>query len=260
MGMLDGKVAVITGGASGIGAESVRLFAREGAKVVSADVDEAGGSRVAAEASAAGGEVVFQRTDVSQAAEVQALIDGAVERWSGLDAVFSNAGIFFRTGGLADCSEEEFDKTIATNLRGTFFCMRAAIPHMIKRGGGSIIATSSVAAEFGLPLSAAYAASKAGIGGLVRVGAVEYGKNLIRMNAIQPGLIVSAQSLADPRLQAATREGQVALFEEAQPIPRAGQPLDIAQTAAWLASDLSTFVTGQEIIVDGGLLPDPGLG
>ncbi len=260
MGMLDGKVTVITGGASGIGAESVRLFAREGARVMVGDIDEAGGEASAAAARADGGEALFQGADVSQATAVRELVAAAVERWGGLDVMFSNAGVFYRTGGLADCSEEEFDKTIATNLRGTFLCLRAAIPPMIARGGGSIIATSSIAAEFGLPLSAAYAASKAGIGGLVRVAAVEYGQHKIRVNAIQPGLIVTPQSLADPRLQAETQAEQTALFAASQPIPRAGDPLDIARTAAWLASDLSTFVTGQEIVVDGGFLPTPGLG
>ncbi len=254
MGSLEGKVAVITGAASGIGAESARLFAREGARVALADVTEAAGRAVAAEISESGGEAFFQRTDVSKDGDVRALVTAAVERWGGLDVMFNNAAVYYRTGYLADCSDEEFERTIAVNLRGTFLGMRAAIPPLIERGGGSIISTSSGAALRGLPLAAAYTASKSGILGLTQVAAVEYADKGIRVNAIVPGLIVTAQSLADPRLQAATREEQLALYPQAQPIPRAGQPLDIAQAAVWLASDTSSFVTGQQIVVDGGRL------
>lgn len=259
MGMLDGKVAVITGTATGIGAASAQLFAREGARLALGDVQDAEAQAVADGIVRDGGEVVYRHTDVRKDADVKALIAAAVDRWGGLDILFNNAGIFWRNAFVADVSDEEYDTVLDVNLRGTFLGMRHAIPRMIERGGGSIISTSSPSALQGYKLGSIYCASKAGILGLTRAAAVEYADQNIRVNALLPGATATPQAFAHPSLQAPTREEQLALFAKAQPIPRAGLPEDIAKSALWLASDLSDWITGQSIIADGGYMANPGI-
>ena len=256
MGLLEGKVAVITGAASGIGAESARLFAAEGARVAIGDLQESEGRLVVKAIEESGGEAICVHTDVSQSASVKALIAAAVERWGGLDILFNNAGIHLHQRLLHESPETEFDQILAVNLRGPFLGMYHAIPHLIAHGGGSIITTSSTAARVGHKRNAGYCASKAGVLGLTRVAAVEYADKNIRVNAILPGIIATPLGLADPWLQAATPEAQQQVLAQSQPIPRAGLPIDVARVALWLARDLSAWVTGQEIVVDGGYLAD----
>lgn len=256
MGLLDGKVAVITGGASGIGAESARLFAQEGARVMLGDVQEDEGRALVSEIGGEGRDTAFTRTDVSQASDVAALVAATADRWGGIDILFNNAGIAPERNLLAENPVELFDRVLTVNLRGPFLGMHYAIPHMIERGGGSVICTSSTAARVGHKRYAGYGASKAGVLGLVRVAAVEYAERNIRVNAILPGIIATPLGLADPWLRASTAEEQLATLARSQPLPRAGLPLDIARVALWLASDLSGWVTGQEIVADGGYLAD----
>ena len=256
MGILDGKVAVITGGASGIGAETARLFAREGAQLVIGDLQAERGRALVEEIGREEGDATFARTDVTRTEDVAALIAAAVDRWGGLDVLFNNAGIHVHQGLLVQNSVEEFDEVLAVNLRGPFLGMQHAIPHMIARGGGSIICTSSTGARVGHMRNAGYCASKAGVLGLVRVAAIEYADQNIRVNAILPGIIATPMGLADPWLHAASPEERMATLARSQPIPRAGLPEDIARVALWLAGDLSAWVTGQEIVADGGYLAD----
>jgi NAD(P)-dependent dehydrogenase (short-subunit alcohol dehydrogenase family) len=256
MGLLDGKVAVVTGGASGIGAETARLFAQEGARVMLGDLLAEQGQALVQEIDGLGAEAAFLPTDVSQAIDVAALIAATIERWGGIDLLFNNAGIAPERHLLAENPVELFDQVLAVNLRGPFLGMHYAIPHMIERGGGSIICTSSTAARVGHKRYAGYGASKAGVLGLVRVAAVEYAASNIRVNAILPGIIATPMGLADPWLRAATPDEQIATLARSQPLPRAGRPRDIAGVALWLASDLSAWVTGQEIVADGGYLAD----
>lgn len=257
MGMLDGKVVVITGTATGIGAATARLFAREGALLALGDVQDAPAEAVAAEIAQGGGRVLYRHTDVSRDADVKALVGAAVEQWGGIDVMFNNAGVFPRTGYLAEIGDAEYDTVLNINLRGAFLGMRHAIPRMIERGGGSIISTSSIAALQGLKLGSVYCATKAAIIGLTRAAAVEYADKKIRVNAILPGVTATPQAFAHPSLQAPTDEEQLVLFAQAQPLRRPGLPEDIAKTALWLASDWSDWITGQTIIADGGFMADP---
>ena len=257
MGMLDGKIAVITGTATGIGVATAQLFAREGARVALGDIQDKEAQAVADGIARDGGDVVYRHTDVRRDADVKALVDAAVGRWGGLDVMFNNAGIFWRNAYLADVTDEEYETVLDVNLRGTFLGMRHAIPRMIERGGGSIISAASPAAFQGWKLGAIYCASKAGILGLTRTAAVEYADQNIRVNAVVPGITATPQAFAHPTLQAPTHEEQLALFAKAQPTPRAGLPEDIAKSVLWLASDLSDWITGQTIVADGGFLADP---
>lgn len=255
MGVLDGKVAIVTGGASGIGEAAVRLFARSGARVLIGDIDRGGGGRVAADVVGDGGVAAFRATDVAQSAEVKALVTEAVDRWGRLDIIFNNAGVAAREGGIADSDEDEFDRTIAVDLKGVYLGIKHAVPAMAESGGGSIISTSSICGLVGFPSLGAYSASKAGVLALTRVAAVEYAGRGIRANAICPGIIATPMSFADVRM-GQSPEDVTAAMSRMQPTRRTGAAEDIAQAALWLAGDASSFVTGQEIVVDGGYVID----
>ncbi len=251
---LEGRVAVITGGASGIGAETVRLFAREGARVVAGDIQDELGEKLAAEL---GESVRYVHADVTREADVRALVESATEEFGRLDCLFNNAGAGGARGELHEISVEDFDATVALLLRSVFLGIKHAIPIMKEQGSGSIINTASVAgvqAGFGPHV---YSACKAAVIHVSRTTALDLGEAGIRVNAICPGGILTpllvnaaAEILPDP---SAAREVMEAGLKVAQPIKRAGLPEDIARTALWLASDESSFVTGQAIVVDGGL-------
>jgi NAD(P)-dependent dehydrogenase (short-subunit alcohol dehydrogenase family) len=255
MGMLDGKVAFITGGASGIGKGTALRFAREGAKVAIADLQPGEGKKVRAEITEAGGEALFFATDVSDPDAVKLAIDGTVEKFGRLDIVFANAGINGVWAPLEELKPEEWDKTLAINLKGTFLTVHYAVPHLKKGGGGSIIITSSVNGNrtFSNPGASAYSTSKAGQVAFMKMAALELGRHGIRVNAVCPGAIhTNIDERTEPRgtesigIKVEMPEGSPALNEGQ------GEPIDVADTCLFLASDLSRHVSGVDIYVDGG--------
>jgi NAD(P)-dependent dehydrogenase (short-subunit alcohol dehydrogenase family) len=253
MGVLDGRVAVITGGASGIGAASVRLFVEQGARVVIADVSDDAGHSLA---TSLGPAAVYLRTDVSREADVTAAVELAVSRFGRLDCMFNNAGISGPLGGIADTPADEFDRTIGVLLRGVFLGMRAAAPVLTRQRSGSVISTASVAglqAGFGGHI---YSAAKAAVVHLTRSVAMELGEHGVRVNCLCPGGVATpifgkALGLSDEAAAAVDRLSP--LLAASQPIPRACRPEDIAEAALWLASDAAGFVNGHALVVDGGI-------
>ncbi len=250
MGKLDGKVAVVTGGASGIGRATALLFAEEGAKVIVADWDEAKGAQVAREVQGCGGEAKFVKVDVSRAEDVLMMVNTAVEIYGRLDVLFNNAGVEGEQAPTADCTLENFDRVIGINLRGVFLGMKYGIPAMLRVGGGSIINTASVAGLVGFASIPAYSASKGGVIQLTRTAALEYAKQNIRVNVICPGVIWTPMV---ERFVAPAEEIRKTL-EEMEPVGRFGMPEEVARLALFLACDDSSFCTGAPFIVDGGFV------
>jgi NAD(P)-dependent dehydrogenase (short-subunit alcohol dehydrogenase family) len=245
---LRGKVAVITGAASGIGRAAALLFADAGAHVVVADLNAPGGAEVAQLASESGHRALFQQTDVSQEADISALVATAVEAFGRLDIMFNNAGISGAQGSLEKISVEDWDRTMNVCLRSVFLGIKHAVGPMRTVGGGSIISTASGAAVQAYNGIHAYCAAKAGIVNLTRSAALEYAFDNIRINTISPGGI----STAMVHTALGGKSSADALLADMQPLPRAGQPEDIANAALFLASDASSFITGQNMVVDGG--------
>lgn len=252
MGRLDGKVAVITGGASGIGEGTVRRFVEEGARVLIGDLNEDGAQALADELGAAG---AAQAVDVRKEDQVAALMRGAVDRFGRLDCVFNNAGFGGALGPIDETSEADFDLTMDVLFKGVFFGIKHASPILKQQGSGSIINTGSVAGIEGGIGPHVYGAAKAAVIFLTKSVSLELAEHRVRVNAICPGLITTA--LATGKGSANT-DAHLERFRDryasAQPIGRTGEPADIANTALWLASDDSSFVTGQAIVVDGGLI------
>lgn len=249
MGRLDGKVAVITGGASGMGEATARIFVREGARVVIGDVQQELGESVSA---SIGPECRFVKADASSSEDVRSLVLAAVEGFGRLDIMYNNAGIGGGEGSIVDCSEEQFDRIIAIDLKGVWLGMKHALPHLIAGGGGSIITTASVSAMMGMPGQGAYGSAKGGVVQLTRVCAIENAEKGVRANCICPGGTLTPILYNNPFAMKVEPELVARGLVNAQPIPRAGLPEDIANAALWLASDESSFVTGQAIVVDGG--------
>lgn len=245
---LDKKVAIITGGASGIGRATALLFAREGAKVVIADWTESGGKETVELIHAIKGEAIFVQTDVNQEADVERMVKTAVEHFGRVDIVLNNAGIEGIRVPSHELPVEEFDRVISINLRGVFLGAKHAIRQMLKNGGGNIINMASIAALIGLPKLAAYSAAKGGVANLTRQLAMEYARDNIRVNCICPGFVMTPMLAykfeADPPLLDA--------YNESVPVGHIGIPEDIAKAALYLASDDSSFVTGIALPVEGG--------
>jgi NAD(P)-dependent dehydrogenase (short-subunit alcohol dehydrogenase family) len=248
--LLEGKIALVTGGSSGIGRATALAFAREGAKVVVADVQVEGGQETERMIKEAGGEAIFVKTDVSDAAEVERLINKAVKTYGRLDCAHNNAGIEGVTAPTADCTEENWDRTISINLKGVWLCMKYEIPQMLKKGGGAIVNTASVAGLVGFQGLPAYCASKGGIIQLTRTSALEYAAKGVRINAVCPGVIRT------PMIERVTggKPEAEAQFTALEPIGRMGTPEEIAEAVVWLCSDAASFVTGHPMVVDGGLV------
>lgn len=252
-GRVEGKVALVTGSASGIGRTTVETLAREGARVVLVDLDLAGAQAVAEGIGAAGGEALAVRADVSVEAEIRAAIDAAMDRFGALHVLHNNAAITSpdhqrRDGNLLDLDVEVWDKTLAVDLRGAMLGCKHAVPRMIASGGGSIINTTSNSALAGDLSLNAYAAAKAGLNALSLSVATAFGKDGIRCNAVSPAHIASP-SLA----RVVSPEVQALLLAECL-TPRLGTPQDVANLVLFLASDESAFITGQVLRVDGGAL------
>lgn len=247
---LEGKVALVTGGSSGIGRATALVFAREGAKVVVADVQTDGGDETVQRIEDAGGEAIFVKTDVSKAGEVMALVDSAVSTYGRLDCAFNNAGIEGTMAPTADCTEENWDRVIAVNLKGVWLCMKYEIPEMLKRGNGAIVNTASFLGLVGLQGAPAYCTSKGGVIQLTRTAALEYATKGIRINAVCPGVIRT------PMLERVTggKPEFEALFTAREPVGRMGAPGEVAEAVVWLCSDAASFVTGHPLVVDGGFV------
>jgi NAD(P)-dependent dehydrogenase (short-subunit alcohol dehydrogenase family) len=249
-GKLVGKVALVTGGASGIGRATALAFARESAKLIIADMNEDGGHQTVHMITEQGGEATFIRTDVSRAVEVQALISQAVATYGRLDCAHNNAGI---SGGghalTAEYAEDTWHQVIAINLTGVWLCMKYEIPQMLQQGSGAIVNTASVAGLIGGRGLAAYVASKHGVVGLTKTAALEYAQQGIRVNCVCPGVIqtpMTERGLSDP-----ARRARIIASE---PVGRVGTPEEIAEAVIWLCSDAASFVTGHTMTVDGGFV------
>jgi NAD(P)-dependent dehydrogenase (short-subunit alcohol dehydrogenase family) len=247
---LSGKVALITGGASGIGRATALLFAREGAAVAIADLNAQAGEAVANEIAQSGGRGFFESADVTRAADCRRLVHRAIREFGRIDILFNNAGII-RRATILDLSEEDWDRVMAVNVKSIYLLSREVIPHMQRQGGGSIINTASGWGLAGGAKAAVYCASKGAVVLLTKAMAVDHGPQKIRVNCICPGdtdtgmLRVEAQQLgeANDRFLADAAK---------RPLGRVGSPDEIAQAVLYLASDASSFVTGTALVVDGG--------
>ncbi len=247
---LDGKVALITGAASGMGKVAASLFAREGARIVLADVTDETGEATAAEIAAAGGEAAYVHADVSEASEVEAMIRFAEERFGALSILYNNAGVFpADDGSVTETREQTWDLTIDINLKGVYLGCKFGIPAMLRSGGGSIINVASFVALVGAATpQIAYTASKGGVLSMTREIAVEFARRGIRANALCPGPVETpllAELMSDP----VRRQRRLVHI----PIGRLARAEEIANAALFLASDESSFVTGSALVVDGGI-------
>ena len=250
-GRLEGKRAIVTGAASGIGRATAIRFAKEGASVLAADVNEVGLRSTVEEITANGGKGVGRCVDVSQSDEVQAAVAECTERFGGLEVFYANAGISGRPLPLLDLEVEDWRAILDVNLIGVFLAIRHGAPIMMKKGGGSILCTASVAGLRSGAGSSAYSASKAGVISLVQTAANQLTGTGVRVNAICPGLIESG--MTRPIFEMARERGTSHKIGQLNPTQRAGQPDEIASLALFLASDESSYVNGQAIAADGGL-------
>ncbi len=252
-GDLQGKVALITGGTSGIGRDTAILFAKHGAKVVITGRRETEGNETIASVKAAGGEGIFVKSDVSKSADVQSAVQKTVEKFGRLDLAFNNAGIEGSWKPIIEQTEEDWDTVIDINLKGTWLCLKLEILQMLKQGsGGAIVNMSSVAGLIGAGGAGVYVASKHAVIGLTRTAALEYATKGIRVNAVCPAVIETAmadRAFGDPAVSKR--------ILAQHPIGRFGKPMEIAEAVLWLCSSKSSFMTGHYIVLDGGMLAGP---
>ncbi|MFC1992533.1 SDR family oxidoreductase [Chloroflexota bacterium] len=246
-GKLENKVALVTGGSTGIGRAGALAFARAGTKVLVADVNVEDGEETVKMVKEAGGEAIFVKTDVSKAAEVQAMVNKAVETYGRLDCAFNNAGIAPVDSLMADCTEEEWDLIINTNLKSMWLCMKYEIPQMIKQGKGAIVNTASMLGFLTVERRSLYTASKHGVLGLTKSAAVEYAPSSIRVNAVCPSFALTPMLRNSMSRNPALRERISGI-----PMGRGSTPEEIANVAVWLCTDEASFVTGHPMVVDGG--------
>ena len=245
----EGKVALVTGAASGIGRATALAFAREGAKVLVADVSD-GAEETAKLIKDLGVDAAFVRADVTSDDDVRLMIDEAVSRFGGLDVAVNNAGIEGVLAPTAEYPEDVWDRVIAVNLTGVWRCMRREIPAMLERGGGAIVNVASILGVVGFANAPAYTAAKHGVLGLTKVAAMEYATQGIRVNAIGPGFIQTPMVM-ERGVEAGKHPEVLQQLEELQPIGRLGQPEEIARAILWLASEDASFVMGHTLIADG---------
>lgn len=246
---MNGKVAIVTGAASGIGKCVAEFYAREGASVVVSDVNEELGKQAANEIDPKGERAIFVRADVSRPEDCEALVEAAMSKYGRLDYACNNAGIGGDQNPTADYSIEEWQKVIGVNLSGVFYCMKYEIPAMLKNGGGSIINMASILGQVSFLGAVGYVAAKHGVVGITKNAAVEYAPRGVRVNAVGPGFI-STPMIEGLEHNKAVNDQLVALH----PLGRLGQPVEVAELVIWLSSDKAAFVTGAYYPVDGGYL------
>jgi NAD(P)-dependent dehydrogenase (short-subunit alcohol dehydrogenase family) len=246
-GLVDGKAALVTGGAKGIGRATALVFAREGARVLICDVDDAAGEAVVAKISGAGGEALFRHTDVTREPDVEAAVEAVAGAFGGLDCAVNNAGITGAGGMIGDISLEAWSHTLAINLTSVFLCLKHELPVMQRQGRGAIVNMASGAGVIAVPGLSPYCASKHGVLGLTKTAALENARTGVRVNAICPG------TTDTPMLRSAMARdpGMEKMIRSATPSGRFGKAEEIAEAAVWLCSDRASFVSGESMLVDG---------
>lgn len=246
---MGGKVALVTGGGSGIGRAAALAFTKRGAQVVVADIAEEGGKETIRIVEDNGGRGFYVRADVTIEKDVEEMVKSAICMYGRLDYAHNNAGIEAHDSSVVDCTEKDWDRVINTNLKGVWLCMKYEIPQMLKQGKGAIVNMSSIAGLGAAPNALPYIASKHGVIGVTRAASVEYTKAGIRVNAVCPGVtvtpLVERLSGGDPRTNQSMLSAQ-------EPIGRLGEPEEIAEAVVWLCSDAAAFVSGHAMVVDGG--------
>ncbi len=251
VGIVEGKVALVTGAAGGIGRAAAQIFAREGASVVVSDLQEAAGAETVQLIRDAGGEAIFVRCDVTQSADVEKLVRSAVGTYGRLDCAYNNAGVEGAWTRIHECTEENFDLNYNVNLKGVFFCIKYQVKQFLAQGGpGAIVSTASIAGLVGSKNAGAYVAAKHGVVGLTKTAALEYATKGIRVNAVCPG-VIRTPMLERMFQQNPKMEAPMLGFE---PIGRFGMPSEIGEAAVWLCSEQASFVTGLAMAVDGGAI------
>jgi NAD(P)-dependent dehydrogenase (short-subunit alcohol dehydrogenase family) len=249
-GLLDGKAALVTGGGNGIGRAAALAFTREGARVAVADIEAASAAETVAMVNRQGGQAISCGGDLTDPAQVRAMIETVTATYGRLDCAFNNAGIApYQVNAMGEQTHEwaddAFDRMIAVNLKSVWLCMKHEIPRMLAQGGGAIVNTASIAGLIGLKRATAYVAAKHGVVGLTKTAALEYSENGIRVNAVCPGFITT-------RMTAITREQRADEITARTPLGRFGEPAEIAEMVVWLCSDRASYVTGSAYAVDGG--------
>jgi NAD(P)-dependent dehydrogenase (short-subunit alcohol dehydrogenase family) len=248
MGTLEGKVALVTGAARGLGRECARIFGREGARVVVADVQREGGEETVGIIKSAGGEATFVAADISRSSDVQFMVRTAVSDYGGLDCAINNAVINIGRQPLADIAEDDWDRAMAVNLTGVFLCMKYEIRAMLERGSGSIVNVGSGYEHSSAPGLAWYLGAKQAIYGMTKVAALDYGGKGIRVNAIGPG------SMWTPALREEARKNphHVEQLQNLTPMRRLADPAEVAEVAVWLCTSAASYVLGHTLVADGG--------
>lgn len=246
---LTGKVAIVTGAASGIGRTTAQFYAREGAKVSVSDIDEAGGQETVKLINETGGEAIFIKTDVSSPENCQALVRRTVEKFGRLDYACNNAGIGGEQNLTADYSIDGWQKVISVNLSGVFYCMKYEIPAMLETGKGAIVNMASILGQVGFATAPAYVAAKHGVVGLTKTAAIEYAQRGVRVNSVGPAFIKTPM-IASLEDDPETLKMLISLH----PLGRLGNPEEVAELIIWLSSERASFVTGAYFAVDGGYL------
>ncbi len=246
---IKGKVALVTGGGSGIGRATALAFSRKGAKVVVVDLVEEGGKETVRLVRNAGGDALFLKCDVTKSRDVESMVKKTVETYGRLDCAFNNAGIGI-PGSTVDCTEEDWDRVLSVNLKGVWLCMKYEIPQMLKQGRGAIVNTASAGGLIGTPGLVSYTASKHGVVGLTKAAALEYVQQGVRINAVCPGTVLTP--LVQSSITAYPDLEKVLLAKH--PMGRFGTAEEIAEAVVWLASDEASYVTGTTLSVDGGVV------